>query len=209
MTELGDLSGEHGTEMVAEARRIITEFLSRGQTARNEEFDSKFGFRAGVFVTLSKRGSLRGCIGFPLPSRRLCDGLADAAVSAATRDPRFRPVSPDEMGVVALEVTVLTAPVKIVASRPEEYVASVIIGRHGLIVENGHSSGLLLPQVPAEYGWDAEEFLAHTCIKAELDADAWKDESTRVSKFEGVIFKEEAPNGRVVMEAHASRRPPE
>lgn len=198
------LSDDQGTELVTEARRTVTELLAGRQVTRDERFDSRFGFRAGVFVTLSRHGSLRGCIGFPLPSRRLCEGLAEAAVSAATRDPRFRPVTPKEMDAVVFEVTVLTVPVEIVATRPEEYVSSVTIGKHGLIVENAFSSGLLLPQVPAEYGWDAEEFLAHTCIKAGLDIDAWKDESTKVSRFEGVIFKEESPGGRVVREAHVN-----
>ena len=204
MTDPLDISNEQGTELVTTARRIATEFLTGRQATRDGRFDSKFGFHAGVFVTLNMHGSLRGCIGFPLPSRRLCDGLADAAVSAATRDPRFRPVTPEELDTVAFEVTVLTVPVEIAATEPGEYVSSVTVGRHGLIVENASSSGLLLPQVPAEYGWDAEEFLAHTCVKAGLDRDAWKDESTRVLSFEGVVFKEESPGGKVVREAQAN-----
>lgn len=205
MTDPSGISDEQGTELVRVARRIVTEFLAGRHVTVDKGFDSRFGFHAGVFVTLNRHGSLRGCIGFPLPSMRLCNGLADAAVAAATRDPRFKPVSSEELDTVVFEVTVLTVPVKISASEPGKYVSSVTVGRHGLIVENASRSGLLLPQVPVEYGWNAEEFLARTCLKAGLDRDAWKDESTRVSRFEGVIFKEESPGGRVVREVQANR----
>ena len=201
MTEPAYLSDEQGAELVTTARRTVTEFLEGNQKRRKEgKFYSQFGFHAGVFVTLNRNGSLRGCIGYPLPSMRLCDGLAEAAVSAATRDPRFSPVTSDELDTITFEVTVLTAPARIVAGDPEEYVREVTVGRHGLLVESAFSSGLLLPQVPAEYGWDAREFLAHTCIKAGLGRDAWKDRSTRVSRFEGTIFREESPGGRIIRE---------
>jgi len=98
------------------------------------------------------------------------------------------------------EVTVLTPPVKIDVSDPTEYLKKIKVGRDGLIIRHSFSSGLLLPQVPVEYGWNVEEFLQHTCEKAGLSRDTWKNESVKIEKFEGIIFKEETPNGAIVRE---------
>ena len=160
--------------------------------------DPYFNEKAGVFVTLNKKNSLRGCIGYPIPIKRLSNGLIDAAIAAATEDPRFPPVNPNELDDITFEITVLTPPIEIKVNNPQEYLSIIKVGRDGMIVESSFTSGLLLPQVAKEYDWNVEEFLCHTCEKAGLDKNAWKISSTKISKFEGIIFKEELPHGDIV-----------
>ena len=200
MRKLDQFSDMDGKELVKMARKTVTEFLKNNSKISDSEFNSKFDFSSGVFVTLNKQDSLRGCIGYPLPVKKLSEGLIDAAISAATQDHRFSPVNIDELDQIVFEVTILTPPIEIKTDDPMDYLSIIKVGRDGLIVENSYTSGLLLPQVPTEYGWDAEEFLCHTCEKAGLDKDAWKDQTTKVSRFEGTVFKEETPNGNVVRE---------
>ena len=201
MRESKEFSDTDGEKLVKMARKAVTEFLRNNSKIDVVEFNSKFDFSSGVFVTLNKQDSLRGCIGYPLPIKKLSDGLIDAAISAATQDTRFSPVSVDELDKITFEVTVLTPPVEIKVEQPSEYLKQIQVGKDGLIVENSYSSGLLLPQVPTEYGWDVEEFLEYTCQKAGLEKDAWKDKDTKISKFQGVIFKEESPNGTIIRES--------
>ena len=195
------ISDSDGIELVKMARRVVTQHLNNDEKISDSEFNTKFDFSSGVFVTLNKENDLRGCIGYPIPVKKLYDGLVDAAISAATRDPRFSAVTPDELDKITFEVTVLTPPEEIKVSEHSEYLSQIKVGRDGLIVENSFTSGLLLPQVPTEYGWNEEEFLEYTCQKAGLEKDAWKEKSTKISKFQGVIFKEESPNGNIVRES--------
>lgn len=201
MKNIRNFTDEDGKELVKIARKAVTEYLKNNSKISDSEFNSKFNFESGVFVTINKKDSLRGCIGYSTPIKKLSDGLIDAAVSAATQDPRFTPVSIDELDKIVFEVTVLTPPVVIKVDDPLEYLSIIKVGRDGLIVENSYSSGLLLPQVPAECGWNVEEFLQHTCEKAGINKDSWKESSTKISRFEGVIFKEESPNGKIVRES--------
>lgn len=196
--ELSDIDGK---ELVQTARLVVTELLiNKNKKKMSDDFQSKFSFRSGVFVTLNDNSGLRGCIGFPLPQKRLCDALVDAAIAAATEDPRFSAVKQSELDKITFEVTVLTPPTAIKVSDPLEYPAQIKIGRDGLIVKYSAFSGLFLPQVPVEYGWTEEEFLGHTCEKAGLPRYMWKDPNTEVLRFEGIIFKEETPNGKVIQE---------
>lgn len=191
------LSDEDGTTIVKAARNIVTEFVNNGRKIKlDEDTRKQLSFDCGVFVTLEKNSDLRGCVGFPLP-RRLDTALPDAAIAAATNDPRFPPVTADELDRITFEVTVLTPPVELDVE-PSKLPSSIKVGRDGLIVKQGPYSGLLLPQVPVEYGWSEQEFLSHTCQKAGLPKDCWKEERTRVFSFEGIIFKEQSPNGQVV-----------
>jgi hypothetical protein len=139
---------------------------------------------------LNKYGTLRGCIGYPYPVFKLKDAIIDAAISAAVGDPRFPPVTKREFEDVTVELTVLSMP-RVLKATPKELPTHVEIGRHGLIVKKGMYQGLLLPQVATEYNWSPEEFLCQTCWKAGLPQDAWLDEDTEVSTFEGQIFTEE------------------
>jgi len=192
MPEDTQLSDSDGVFLVKTARMAVTEFLSNGKRIKLEsEREKKFSFNSGVFVTLNNADGLRGCIGFPMPDKKLSNGIIDAAIAAATEDPRFSPVKINELNDIVFEVTVLTPPVEITVTDPMEYLEKIKVGRDGLIIRNSFSSGLLLPQVPVEYGWNVEEFLQHTCEKAGLEKDTWKNEKVKIEKFEGIVYKEE------------------
>ena len=195
------LSDSDGVVLVKTARKAVTEFLSNGNRMKLEsDLEEKFSFNSGVFVTLNNPGGLRGCIGFPMPEKKLSRAIIEGAIAAATEDPRFPSVKTNELNDIVFEVTVLTPPVVVNVSDPMEYLEKIKVGRDGLIIRHSFSSGLLLPQVPVEYGWNVEEFLQHTCEKAGLARDTWKNESVKIEKFEGIIFKEETPNGAIVRE---------
>lgn len=186
-----------GTAAVTAARRYA-EAETKRETA---EFPLPEGFseKKGVFVTISKypSGDLRGCIGYPEPIFPLKDALKMSA-AAACHDPRFRSLTFSETGTCTFEVTVLTVPQKIIYRSPEELLSKIVIGRDGLIITYRGRRGLLLPQVPTEYGWDAEEFLRHLSMKAGLNQNAWKDPETAIESFNGEIFTETSPGGEVV-----------
>ena len=195
------LSDSDGVVLVKTARKAVTEFLSNDNRIKLEsDLEEKFSFNSGVFVTLNNSDGLRGCIGFPMPEKKLSHAIVEGAIAAATEDPRFPSVKTNELDDIMFEVTVLTPPVEIDVSDPMEYLEKIKVGRDGLIIRHSFSSGLLLPQVPIEYGWNVEEFLQHTCEKAGLARDTWKNESVKIEKFEGIIFKEETPNGAIVRE---------
>ncbi len=195
------LTDSDGVLLVKTARQAVTEFLSTGNRIKLEaEHEKKFSFDSGVFVTLNKHDGLRGCIGFPMPEKKLSRAIIEGAIAAATEDPRFPVVTTKELDDITFEVTVLTQPMEIDVSNPMEYLTKIKVGRDGLIIRHSFYSGLLLPQVPGEYGWNVEEFLQHTCHKAGLEKDFWKSGKAKIEKFEGIVFKEETPNGKVVRE---------
>lgn len=137
----------------------------------------------GVFVTLTHTGRLRGCIGRVEPDAPLASLLPTVAVLSATNDPRFPMVTAAELPGLEIEISLLSVPVLI--SGP----AQIEIGRHGLIITARGRRGLLLPQVAAEYGWSAPEFLAQTCLKASLPADAWQHHGASMHVFETEIIR--------------------
>ena len=201
MKDYDEISIEDGKILVKTARTIVTEYLkNKTKVTLDKKFESNYSFNSGVFVTLNNPLGLRGCIGYPLPNKKLFDALVEASIAAATEDPRFPPVKSEELDQITFEVTVLTQPVEIQVSDPKEYPSKIKVGRDGLIVKHGLNSGLLLPQVPIEYSWTEEEFLGHTCEKANLPWDFWKDKEIKIQKFEGIVFKEESPNGNVIRE---------
>ncbi len=189
------LTKEEGEIAVKLARAAIEIYLAEGRIIQ-ERFSGVFAEKRGVFTTLTKRGLLRGCIGFPYPVKRLDEAIIESAIAAATQDPRFPRVRLEEMDEICVEVTVLTPPEKIEA-RPAEIPKYVEIGKHGLIVQMGPYSGLLLPQVAVELNLDPESFLSETCMKAGLPPDCWLS-GAEVYRFEGQIFKEVEPKGEVV-----------
>ncbi|HJU14325.1 MAG TPA: TIGR00296 family protein [Candidatus Nitrosotalea sp.] len=196
MTVFSDNDGEL---LVRSARTAVSDYLKTGRRASApDEVKARFAFNSGVFVTINKEGELRGCIGFPTPDRKLYMSLIDAAIAAASEDPRFSPVEFSELPAITFEVTVLTPPEVVTVSDPSEYPSKIKVGRDGLIVKWEFGSGLLLPQVPVEYGWREEEFLSHTCQKAGAPMDAWRQKSTMVLRFGGIVFKESSPAGPVV-----------
>ena len=135
-----------------------------------------FREKRGVFVTLNQYPShlLRGCIGFPEPLFSLASAILQAAQHAC-HDPRFEDLQEDELDKIVVEVTILTVPEEIVVKDRKELPQKVKVGRDGLIIEHGPFRGLLLPQVPVEWGWDSEEFLGQTCMKAGMAPDMWLD----------------------------------
>ena len=135
----------------------------------------------GAFVTLKKRGDLRGCIGFIEPVASLSDTVIQTAIYAASEDPRFTPVTPQEVSDLEYEISVLTPPKKI------DNPGRVQVGKHGLIIAMGKNRGVLLPQVPVENNWDRETFLCQACLKAGLPPDAWK-KGAEISVFEAIVF---------------------
>ncbi len=192
------ISDEDGQILVKTARLVVTEYIKKGKKIElSKEIKSKFAFKSGVFVTLDKKENLRGCIGFPMPDTILHQSLLDAAIASSTEDPRFPPVRFEELNEITFEVTILTPPVEIKVKDTSEYPEMVKVGRDGLIMRWEFGSGLLLPQVPVEYGWNAEEFLNHTCEKAGAPFNYWKQKSAKIFKFEGIVFKETEPNGQV------------
>ncbi|MHB8601236.1 MAG: TIGR00296 family protein [Nitrosotalea sp.] len=192
------LSDEDGQTLVKTARLVVTEYLKEGKKIDlPTEIKSRFSYKSGVFVTLNKKEDLRGCIGFPTPDKILHQSLLDAAISSSTEDPRFPPVRFEELNEITFEVTVLTLPVEIRVKDPTEYPKMIKIGRDGLIVEWELGAGLLLPQVPVEYGWNEEEFLSHTCEKAGAPFNYWKQKNAKILKFEGIVFKEIEPKGQI------------
>jgi uncharacterized protein (TIGR00296 family) len=190
---MGLLTDDEGMIALRLARGAIEHAVTKKKMP-NITLTKAFSEKRGVFVTLNKRGELRGCIGFPYPIMPLADAVADAAVSAALQDPRFPPVRAQEIPVLELEVTVLTLPQPLTCD-PVQRPAHIEVGRHGLIVRGRGSGGLLLPQVATEYGWDSTTFLDHTCIKAGLSARCWAQSSIEVLTFEGQIFHEQPRAG--------------
>ena len=193
---------EKGKFLVKLARAAVEEYLRSGvKIEPPPDTPPELYENRGVFVTLKTypHKELRGCIGYPEPIMPLALATIDAAISAATRDPRFYPVSVEELPKLLFEVTVLTPPQPI-AVPPEELPRAVKVGRDGLIVRCGYASGLLLPQVPVEWGWNEEEFLAQTCVKAGLPPNCWLDPRCQFYKFQGQIFTEVEPYGEVVEE---------
>jgi AmmeMemoRadiSam system protein A len=143
--------------------------------------------RSGAFVTLTEHGELRGCIGYPDPEDTLVRVVAHCAAAAAVSDPRFPPVGRDDLPRLHIEISVL-GPIT-----PVSDPAEVVVGRDGLIVQQGLRRGLLLPQVATEWRWDRDTFLSQTCIKAGLPPDAWK-RGAQLFRFEAEVFGEDQPS---------------
>jgi AmmeMemoRadiSam system protein A len=139
----------------------------------------------GVFVTLKRRGALRGCLGVLQLRGTLAEEVARCARDSASEDPRFPPVAADEMADTSLEISVL-GPLELIDPVQQD---AIEIGRHGLVVEQGQRRGLLLPQVAVEWGWTSEQFLRQTCRKAGLTPDAWQN-GAEVFRFDAEVFGE-------------------
>jgi len=196
------LSLEEGNFLVRLARKAVKEYLeTRKQIKVPEDTSQKLSQPCGVFVTInsikSEEKKLRGCIGYPYPTTSLTQAVIESAINSATQDPRFYPISLDELETVVFEVSVLTPPQIIKVEKPSQYPSKIKVGEDGLIVEKNVFKGLLLPQVPVEWKWDNEQFLCQCCIKAGLPPDCWLLKGTKIYKFQAIIFEEEEPRGEV------------
>ena len=196
-------SDDDGKTLVSIARRTVDQYVTK-ETKPNppENTPEHLREKSGVFVTLNSvvesTVSLRGCIGRPYPTQPLIEATIDSAVDSAVNDPRFRRVTPDELDSIIVELSVLTPPVKLEYTNPSELLSLVEVGRDGLIAVQGMRRGLLLPQVPVDWGWDTRTFLEHTCNKAGLSPSAWMDEKTEFLGFQAEIFGEETPHGDIL-----------
>jgi AmmeMemoRadiSam system protein A len=180
-----ELDEEQRKTLLRVARQSIATVLEgRSPQWNAEDFDETLRQPAGAFVTLTRDGDLRGCIGSIQAVEPLYKAVASSAISAALRDPRFHPVQRAELDHLDLEISVM-GPIERVTNFDE-----IAVGRDGLIVSRGPYAGLLLPQVASEYGWDRETFLDQTCVKAGLPRGAWRAQDCRVEKFSATVFGE-------------------
>ena len=150
----------------------------------------KFDIKQGVFVTIIKKGELRGCIGHVLAIEPLWQAIIDCARSAAFNDPRFPLLKREEFPFIKIEISVLSPLDRLKVEKPEEYLNKIEIGKHGLFIEGKSNSGLLLPQVFPEWNADALKALQMTCKKAGMNVNAWKDLTNRIYVFSAEIFSE-------------------
>jgi AmmeMemoRadiSam system protein A len=168
--------------------RLARESIERRMTQNLVELiktgNKKFEAKAGAFVTLHHQGELRGCIGRIRALDPLEIVIQEMAVAAAFKDPRFPPLQEGEMFSLEIEISVLS-PTWVISNIQE-----IEVGRHGLLVSDLGLSGLLLPQVPVEQGWNRETFLSHTCLKAGLPGEHWKKAQPRIEAFTAMIFSE-------------------
>ena len=188
-----------GAQLVRLARIAVEKYLQESVIIKSERDTQE---KTGVFVTLnyvttSRKEYLRGCIGFPPPEKPLYQGVVEAAIAAATEDPRFPPLDMQELDNIIFEISVLTPPEQITVS-PANYGKEIQIGRDGLILHWRFGSGLLLPQVPVELKWDVEEYLANICYKAGAPPDVWLDANSKLYKFQATVFKEVEPKGEII-----------
>ena len=198
------LTLEEGRTAVALARETLTNYITKKKIIEPENLPPVFAEKRGVFVTLHEDGDLRGCIGYPQPVLPLGKAIVDSAINAGSRDPRFPKVRAEELGRIEVEVTILTQPEAY--TEPKKKLPELVqIGKDGLIVSRGPYSGLLLPQVAPEWGFDSREFLSQTCVKAGLSPDAWLDEDTEVQHFQAQIFAEVAPEREIFEKSFTER----
>lgn len=207
LVEIKELNEELGRKLVKIARDSIANRLGLVKfnvdqylSSYQDEVLDKKGL---AFVTIETyygtSTSLRGCIGYVEAVAPLKEIVFKAAVAAAFSDPRFPPLSKNEFNNIIIEVTVLTKPQEVKVENRWDLPKSIKVGEDGLIVEYGILySGLLLPQVPMEYCWDEETFLAETCIKAGLQPDCWLNDKVKIKKFQGIIFRELYPNSTMI-----------
>jgi AmmeMemoRadiSam system protein A len=165
------------------ARRTLEAFVAQKPLPEPDLSSPGLREKRGVFVTLTRHGALRGCIGWVEGLRPLAEGVREMATRAA-EDPRLDPVTPDELPQIHVEISAMT-PLKRVAGPAE-----IRVGEHGLVIRGLGASGLLLPQVATEHGWDVETFLRQTCRKAGLDPGAWKEAGTEILTFSAEVFGE-------------------
>ena len=189
-----------GVFLVKLARKAIEAYLRSGEVIKPPPNTPEKLFRLGMsFVTILEYPSneLRGCIGYTQAFEPLVKNVINAAIAAATQDPRFPPMSIEELGRVIIEVSVLSEP-KEVNRKGIELVKEVAIGRDGLIVDYGMYKGLLLPEVPIDYCWDEETFLSETCLKAGLEPDCWLSNKVRIFRYYTKTFRELEPEGEII-----------
>ncbi len=188
----GELDQSQQAYLLKLARDTIARYLADGSRLEIATTDEAMQRERAVFVTLTRGGQLRGCIGQIMARYPLAEAVRNAAISAATEDPRFRPVTAGELASLHIEISVLSP------MQPIDDYQDVVVGRHGVLVTRGMRSGVFLPQVAPEQGWDRDEMLRNLCAhKAGLPPDAYKDPETELYVFTAQVFGEPRDEGRV------------
>jgi AmmeMemoRadiSam system protein A len=180
------------------ARQAVVEVVSRGQILAAIPVGGVFSHQLGVFVSLHVGKRLRGCIGVVEPDEPLGNSIVRCASGAAFHDPRFPAIRLEELNNLQIEISLLSRPLAI---RPEQ----IEIGSHGLLISRGLQRGLLLPQVAAKHRLNAEQFLAETCRKAQLPADAWRDPAASLFAFTCEIFSSGVSSVEVATRQHSAK----
>lgn len=171
-------------ELLKIARSTLESYLKTGKIPKIKAEYPIFNEKRGAFVTLKKHGELRGCIGRIVADTPLYEVISSVSIESAIEDPRFNPVTYNELKDIEIEISVLTPFEKV------NDIGEIEVGKHGLLISKGFYSGLLLPQVPLEYGWDRQTFLEHTCRKAGLPQDTYKEKGVTLYKFSAIVFNE-------------------
>ena len=187
---MSDNIGEPKMELTKKEKATLLDIVKKTIVAKvNNKDIPKFTVdsetlkeKIGAFVTLKKRGHLRGCIGYIKAVKPLWETVQEMAVAAAFHDPRFPSLKPDEIRDLTFEISVLSPLQRI------KDINEIEVGKHGLYIIRGYNSGLLLPQVASEYAWDREFFLKETCSKAGLPSQAWTDDETEIYIFSADYF---------------------
>ncbi len=184
MSETTELSIELQKKLLYIARNTVETYIREQKIPECHVEEAELERKAGAFVTLKAHGRLRGCIGYVEGIKPLYQTVRDMAVAASTEDPRFSPIEEDELADLHIEISVMS-PLRKVES-PDE----VEVGVHGILMKRGFRSGLLLPQVATEHNWDRQTFLEHTCLKAGLPRNEWKNSDVDIYVFSAQVFHE-------------------
>jgi AmmeMemoRadiSam system protein A len=179
-----ELNSQEKRTLLKLARDTIAQHLGDGGRPPLPEATGALASSCGAFVTLHRHGRLRGCIGNMIGRGPLVELVQEMAIAAATQDPRFHRMTKDELGEIDIEISVLS-PMRRITDVDE-----IEVGTHGILMTRGMFSGVLLPQVPEQFGWDRKAFLQHTCLKAGLPEEAWKDPETKIEIFSAQVFGE-------------------
>jgi len=179
-----DLTEQEQKSLLRIARGTLESYIRTGKIPEAKPLTPRLSEKRGAFVTLHERGELRGCIGYVEAVKPLYQAVSEMAVAASTEDPRFPPVEVEELDKIDIEITALSP------LQPLPSPDSVVVGKHGLVIRKGYRSGLLLPQVPVEQGWNREQFLTHTCLKAGLPPNSYKEKDAQLFCFTGQVFGE-------------------
>ena len=184
------LNNDQKKRLLHLARESIASVLEGRKINVEEPIESVFWEKGGVFVTLEHRGNLRGCIGYIKGYKSVWQSIIEMAKAAAFHDSRFRPITLQELNDITIEISLLSELVPVSSNELEQ----IEVGRDGLYIEGIYGSGLLLPQVAVEWGWDRVTFLRETCRKAGLGSGCYSDERNQVYRFTAEIFSDTEEN---------------
>jgi AmmeMemoRadiSam system protein A len=188
VSEITQLDSALQQKLLQIARETIESYIRFRKVPEISVEEPELLQQAGAFVTIKKHDRLRGCIGHVEGIKPLYETIVEMAIAASTQDPRFSPVTEDELADLHLEISVMTPLRRI--ENPEE----IQVGVHGILLRRGFRTGLLLPQVATEHVWDRTTFLEHTCLKAGLLKNEWNDPKTEIYVFSAQVFHEEKTN---------------